>query len=167
MTSDPERTNKLAGMAFGEALERLANADPSELTALASESTPSLRDGAIERLINAFEDAAHVDDDGVEFWTARTLANLLKYKDYRNFLKIIDKAKLACRNSGQRHEDHFVDVTEMVDIGSNASREIDDIRLTHTATRLSSISGVTIGRRSASRIALARMGRFVVSWVSG
>lgn len=140
MTSDPDRTNKLAGMAFGDALERLSDADPLAIKAHGSGSAP-LRDGAIERLIAAFEDAAHVDDEGVEFWTARTLANLLEYRDYRNFLKIVDKAKIASVNSGQRREDHFVDVTEMVDIGSNASREIDDIRLTRYASYLVAQNG--------------------------
>ncbi len=84
-------------------------------------------DGAIELLIGAFEDAAQINKDGIEFWTARSLQKLLQYSDYRNFINIIDKAKTACVNSGQRVDDHFVDVTDMIEIGKGAVREIDDV----------------------------------------
>ena len=60
-------SDKLAGMAFGEALERLANTDPKQAAAVTNES---MKDGAIEKLIAKFEDAAEVDDEGTEFWTA-------------------------------------------------------------------------------------------------
>ena len=118
MSRDPVDTNKLAGMAFGEALERLANTDPRQV---AVQVNASLKDGAIERLIAAFEDAAHIDDEGVEFWLARDLARLLEYADYRNFLYIVEKAKIACKTSGQEIANHFGNVTEMVDIGSGAA----------------------------------------------
>jgi DNA-damage-inducible protein D len=131
-------SSKLAGMAFDEALERLANTNPLEVTALQNET---MKDGAIEQLIARFEDASHVDDDGVEFWTARVLQTLLGYSDYRNFLHTVEKAKIACNNSGQKPEDHFVDVTEMVEIGSGATREIDDIRLSRYACYLIAQNG--------------------------
>jgi len=91
--------------------------------------------------VAAFEDAAQVDDDGVEFWQARDLAELLEYADYRNFINIIDKAKDACRKSGQEISDHFVDITDMVDIGSGATREVDDIKLTRYAAYLTAQNG--------------------------
>ena len=138
MSRDPVDTNKLAGMAFGEALERLANTDPRQV---AVQVNASLKDGAIERLIAAFEDAAHIDDEGVEFWLARDLARLLEYADYRNFLHIVEKAKIACKNSGQEIANHFGNVTEMVDIGSGASREVDNIRLTRYAAYLVTQNG--------------------------
>jgi DNA-damage-inducible protein D len=133
MTKKSTDSAKLAGMAFGEALERLTNTEPREVAMIAN---ASMKDGAIERLIAAFEDAAQRDDEGNEFWTARTLARLLEYADYRNFLNIIDKAKLACQNSGQPITDHFGDVTDMIEIGKGGSREVDDVHLSRYAAYL-------------------------------
>ena len=69
MTDDPSDSSKIAGMAFGEALRRFANTKPEEVTQAAN---ADMRDRAIEGLITAFEDAAQVDEDGTEFWNART-----------------------------------------------------------------------------------------------
>lgn len=55
---------------------------------------------------------------GSEFWSSRDFAQVLGYMDYRNFEAVIEKARTACFNSGQRVEDHFVEITEMVEIGS-------------------------------------------------
>jgi DNA-damage-inducible protein D len=141
---DEDRTSRLAGMAFGEALERLASTDPREAKAVAAaETTASMKDGAIERLIAAFEEAAQVDDQGVEFWTARSVQGLLGYSDYRNFLNTVEKAKIACENSGQKAGDHFVDVTDMIEVGKGAEREIDDIRMTRYACYLTAQNGDT------------------------
>ena len=65
-----------------------------------------------------FERIRRVNDSGSEFWSSRDFATVLGYTDYRNFEQVIGKAKTACFNSGVRIEDHFVDVTEMVAIGS-------------------------------------------------
>ena len=54
---------------------------------------------------------------GGEFWSSCEFAQVLGYADYRNFGQVIQKARLACSNSGQKVEHHFVDVTEMIDIG--------------------------------------------------
>jgi DNA-damage-inducible protein D len=71
-----------------------------------------------------FERIRRVNEAGNEFWSSRDFARVLGYADYRNFEQVIDKAKIACFNSGQRVDDHFVDVTEMVEIGSAAKRPI-------------------------------------------
>lgn len=71
-----------------------------------------------------FERIKRMNDAGMEFWSSRDFSEILGYGDYRNFEGVIEKAKLACFNSGYRIEDHFVDVTEMVAIGSGATREI-------------------------------------------
>jgi len=55
------------------------------------------------------------------------LMGLLGYTKWENFAKVIDKAKIACRTAGHSDADHFPDVRKMVDIGSGAEREIDDI----------------------------------------
>jgi DNA-damage-inducible protein D len=64
---------------------------------------------------------------GNEFWSSRDFALVLSYTDYRNFEAVIDKARTACFNSGQRVEDHFVEITEMVGIGSGAQRPVRPI----------------------------------------
>jgi len=55
----------------------------------------------IQKLHKSFEDCAHTTDEGVEFWLARELQELLGYTQWRNFEAVIDKAQTACRNAGQ------------------------------------------------------------------
>jgi len=83
-----------------------------------------------------FESIRQEPKVGEPFWYARELAPLLDYQDYRNFLRVIDKARQACELSKQPVKDHFGDVTKMVDIGSGAQREIDDIKLSRYACYL-------------------------------
>ena len=84
----------------------------------------------IQSLTNNFESFASKTDDGIEFWLARDLQELLGYTQWRNFAAVIEKAKTACQLSNQDVADHFADVSKMVDIGSGAKKEIDDIMLT-------------------------------------
>ena len=83
-----------------------------------------------------FENIKHILEDGTEYWNARELQHVLEYTDWRNFLKVIEKAKTACENSGIFVEDHFVDVNKMVEIGSGAERVIEDIQLSRYACYL-------------------------------
>ena len=78
---------------------------------------------------NSFEGIRQARPDGSEFWFARDLAPLLDYQDWRNFLRVVEKAKTACAQSGHAVEDHFGDITKMVEIGSGAQRPVEDIRL--------------------------------------
>ncbi len=94
----------------------------------------------IVRLHENFEDAVH-EEDGVSFWYARDLQRLLQYSKWENFLAVIEKAKEACRNSGQPDENHFPDVRKMVQIGSGTAREIADIKLTRYACYLIAQNG--------------------------
>jgi len=137
MTSD-DRSNKLAGMAFGEALDRLARVKPADVTL--SEAS-SKKDGAIEQLIDKFENAAHEDENGTQFWLARDLQVLFGYAKWDSFLEVIEKAKTACKSTGHDPMDHFADVRKMVSIGSGAEREIEDIRLTRYACYLAAQNG--------------------------
>ena len=75
---------------------------------------------------NTFERIKRVNQAGAEFWSARELARVLEYTDFRNFVGVIAKAREACANSGHTVSDHFVDITEMVGIGSGAQRPIED-----------------------------------------
>jgi DNA-damage-inducible protein D len=83
-----------------------------------------------------FEGIRQEDDGGVEFWFARDLAPLLDYQDYRNFQRVIEKAKQACEQSGQPVADHFGDITKMVEIGSGAYRPVEDVELSRYACYL-------------------------------
>jgi DNA-damage-inducible protein D len=82
-----------------------------------------------------FEEIKQVDGHG-EYWTARRLAVILEYADYRNFKEVMTKAWNACKNSGQRGRDHFGKLTTMVNIGSGAQKSIDDVRLSRYACYL-------------------------------
>lgn len=83
-----------------------------------------------------FEAIRHVDGEGNEFWLARALARVLDYSEYRHFLPVIERAREACKNSGQPVENHYEDVLDMVEIGSGAKRQVEDIRLSRYACYL-------------------------------
>lgn len=83
-----------------------------------------------------FAGIRRLDRDGNEYWLARQLAKVLEYSEYRHFVPVIERAKEACRNSGQRVADHFEDVLDMVDIGSGAKREVADVHLSRYACYL-------------------------------
>ena len=99
-----------------------------------------MRKEIIARLTKSFEEAAHVEDD-IEFWIARDIQQLLEYNEWRNFLNVIEKAKVACQKSGQNVKDHFVEVNKMVLVGSGGTREVPDIILSRYACYLIAQNG--------------------------
>lgn len=94
----------------------------------------------IQQLYSAFEQAA-LEFDGVECWSARELCTLLGYSQWRNFVGVIDKAKMACENVGHNVSDHFAGVSKMVYLGSGSEREIEDYTLTRYACYLVAQNG--------------------------
>ena len=86
--------------------------------------------------ISPFERIRRMTAAGAEHWSSRDFAQVLGYSDYRNFEQVIGKARLACFNSGHRIEDHFVDITEMIEIGKGGQREVKVILLSRYACYL-------------------------------
>lgn len=84
----------------------------------------------------SFEQLRQLSTDGFEYWSARDLAPLLEYRDWRNFHKVINKAMQACETSNHVVVDHFVEATKMVSIGSGSQRKLDDIHLSRYACYL-------------------------------
>ena len=77
-----------------------------------------------------FEEIKHIDENNVEFWYARELAKTLEYTDWRNFNKVINKAKKACINSNNNVDEHLVEVNRVLKVGNNAELEVYDYKLT-------------------------------------
>lgn len=94
----------------------------------------------IQQLQKNFEDSCH-QKDGVEYWLARELQELVEYSEWRNFEKVVEKAKESCVNAHQKLSDHFVEVNKMVGIGSGVEKEIYDIMLTRYACYLIAQNG--------------------------
>lgn len=83
-----------------------------------------------------FENIKYVSSDGQEFWMARELSKILEYAEFRNFIPVIEKAKKACKNSGQKVDDHFVEMHEMIEIGKGGERELLSYALSRYACYL-------------------------------
>lgn len=83
-----------------------------------------------------FEEYKNINEYEQEFWYARDMQQILQYTQWRNFLNVIEKAKVACESSGNIINDHFADVSKMVQLGSGAERVIEDIILSRYACYL-------------------------------
>ena len=102
------------------------------------EESPSNADNTYQ---SPFESIKQIDDDGNEYWYARDLQEILEYSEWRNFSKIIEKAKSACETSGHAVQSEFVDVNKLVDVGANLQRSIQDIVLSRYACYLIAMNG--------------------------
>lgn len=95
----------------------------------------------IEVLTEDFEQFVHTTEDGVEFWLARDLQQLLGYSKWDNFKNVIFKAKIACEVSGSEIDEHFADVGKTIAMPNGAEKTIDDIMLTRYACYLMAQNG--------------------------
>ena len=95
----------------------------------------------ISKLKLNFDEIVHTTDDGVEFWYARELQSILGYSQWRRFLETIDRAKIACENSGVVPSEHFADVCKTYPIPNRGERKIENIMLTRYACYLIAQNG--------------------------
>jgi DNA-damage-inducible protein D len=105
----------------------------------------------IQQLFEQFENACY-EHNGIECWSARELQVIFNYSEWRNFLKVVDKAKESCKNSDYDISDHFVDDNKMINLAKGAQREVEDIALTRYACYLIAQNGDS----SKSEIAFAQ-----------
>jgi len=96
--------------------------------------------GTITKLNQSFEEYAY-EQDGVGYWLARELQELLGYADWRNFLNAVERAKESCKTTGEAVSDHFVDVTKTIPMPRGATKEVPDIMLTRYACYLIAQNG--------------------------
>ena len=88
-----------------------------------------------------FEDIKHIDEVGNEYWRARELAKVLEYKDWRNFLKVLNKAKKTCINSGFNENEQLVEINKLSKRSNNAIANIQDYKLSRYACYLIAQNG--------------------------
>jgi len=90
----------------------------------------------VQQHLNLFEQIKQTDANGNEFWMARQLSKVLEYNDFRNFLSVIEKAKIACVKSGQNIDNHLVETNEVVAVGSGATHAYPSYKLSRYACYL-------------------------------
>ena len=83
-----------------------------------------------------FESIKHIRENGSEFWYARELANVLDYTEWRNFSKVIDRAMLACKNSGFDTSECFVEVNKTSPMPHGGTKSLIDYELNRYACYL-------------------------------
>ena len=100
-----------------------------------------MKNQPLSKTSGTFEAIKRVSPAGNESWSARELARVLEYSDFRNFLNVIADARMACTQSGHPVDDHFVEFTDMVEIGSGARRSKENRLLVRTAPMIAPGSG--------------------------
>lgn len=138
MIGDPQDEAPGFDFDFNEAMERVAQTDPSEIADIQKERMP---DSTIDSLVDAFEACANRTPSGDEFWYARDLQILLEYRRWESFADVLRRAITSCEQAGHDPNDHFRQTTKMVTVGSGAEREIDDVMLDRYACYLTAQNG--------------------------
>jgi len=95
----------------------------------------------IKSLTKDFESYVNQTQNEIEFWFARDVQHLLGYTEWRNFLKVINRAKTTCETAGHLVFDHFVDVNKTINMPKGASKDIPDFMLTRFACYLIAQNG--------------------------
>ena len=100
-----------------------------------------LFDGSSDYNENIFEGIKHINEYGQEFWYARELQKVLEYTEWRNFLKVIAKAKDACENSGVSVDECFVEINKTSPMPHGGTKPLDDFMLSRYACYLIAMNG--------------------------
>ena len=87
----------------------------------------------IQELQSPFEQLKEVDADGKEWWNSRKLARVMGYGKYWNFERVMAKAQAWISQKGYHLGEHFVEITEMAELGSGTVREVTSIHLSRAA----------------------------------
>ena len=95
--------------------------------------TDKFSDNNIPELQSPFEQLREMDENGKEWWNSRMLARVMGYGKYWNFERVIVKAQAWTSQKGYQLREHFVEITEMAELGSGAVREVKSIRLSRAA----------------------------------
>ncbi|MHC5614951.1 MAG: BRO family protein [Nostoc sp.] len=88
-----------------------------------------------------FDQIRQVDTDGNEYWLARQLQPLLGYTQWRRFEETIERAKLACQNSGYSVDNHFADAGNVVKRKQGGGSSQSDYKLSRYACYLTAMNG--------------------------
>jgi DNA-damage-inducible protein D len=97
----------------------------------------------IDYVKTALDAKMKVTAKGFPFWYGRDVMAILSYENWDNFKNIVEKAVAACNNSGKFSNNHFLEIREMVDIGSGAKRGRENFVLSKYACYLIAMSGDT------------------------
>lgn len=125
-------------MDFEEVIERISKTDNAEVINITKEN---MKDNTIDNLLREFESKAQKDKNGVEFWYARELQELLGYNKWENFKHVIEKAQLSCRQFKQDIGLHWIpDVRKSIS-GKGKEQESEDYKLTRYACYLIAQNG--------------------------
>lgn len=100
-----------------------------------------MKNNFINKTEKDFESIKHIDENGVEFWYARELMQMLEYSKWGNFVKVINKAKQSCKNINISVSERFADVGKTLKMPNNAEKIIDDYKLTRYACYLIAQNG--------------------------
>jgi DNA-damage-inducible protein D len=101
----------------------------SETAGQEAESSPGAH-------VSPFEAIKQVSPEGQEYWSARDLASLLDYASWQRFYGVVERAEIACANSGQRVSDHFLHTHRTIEHGKGGKRKVVDVHLSRYACYL-------------------------------
>jgi len=95
----------------------------------------------IEYIKIALDAKMRLTPKGNPYWYARDLVGILDYSRWENLLPVIEKAEIACNNSGVFSNNHFLRKQEMVEIGSGAKAKRENMVLSKYACYLIAMNG--------------------------